>query len=153
MKTITINVPDDCEVKIIKKKGIKEPIVRTYQDLVDNKFIVNGFKISEESDIFPTIGVACVSDRNIFRSEKIAKLALAMAMISQLMCFYGGEITDKEWEDPRIEKYILTRGYSNIIVKDNVFCDYSFLAFHTAEQRDDFLKYNKQLVKDYLMID
>lgn len=153
MKTITINVPDDCEVKIIKKKGIKEPIVRTYQDLVDNKFIVNGFKISEESNIFPTIGVACVSDKNIFRSEKIAKSTLAMAMISQLMPFYGNKVTDEEWEDSRIKKYTLIRDCSNIILKDNVFREYSFLAFHTAEQRDDFLKYNKQLVKDYLMID
>lgn len=30
---------------------------------------------------------------------------------------------------------------------------YHFLAFHTREQRDNFLKYNEQLVKDYLMID
>lgn len=30
---------------------------------------------------------------------------------------------------------------------------YTFLAFHTEEQRDLFLKENKDLVKDYLMID
>lgn len=30
---------------------------------------------------------------------------------------------------------------------------FEFLAFHTIEQRDEFLKYNEQLVKDYLMIE
>lgn len=30
---------------------------------------------------------------------------------------------------------------------------YKFIAFHTEEQRDEFLKNNEQLVKDYLMIE
>jgi len=34
-----------------------------------------------------------------------------------------------------------------------VLVGYVFLAFHTGQQRDDFLKYNEQLVKDYLMIE
>lgn len=37
--------------------------------------------------------------------------------------------------------------------KCDAYSNYEFLAFHTAEQRDEFLKNNEQLVKDYLMIE
>ena len=36
-------------------------------------------------------------DKNVFVSEKYAKAALALAQISQLMPYYGGEITE-EWK-------------------------------------------------------
>lgn len=75
----------------------------------------------------------------------------AMAMISQLMPFYGGEITNEEWKNGKIPKYCLYR-YNNKIEKDNVYWSYHFLAFHTIDQRSDFLKYNEELIKDYLMI-
>lgn len=153
MKTITINVPDDCEVKIIKKEEKKKPIIRTYQDLIDNSIKITGYYMSG-SEIYD-YDIYCARDDNVdvASSKKVAKSMRAMAMISQLMPFYGKEITDEEWENPKIEKYTLKRGHSDMILKYSVFCDYSFLAFHTAEQRDAFLKYNKQLVKDYFMID
>lgn len=90
--------------------------------------------------------------RNTFLSEKHAKSALAMAQISQLMPYYGGEITDEEWEDRSIRKYIIFRRTSYIGGYDT-YSNYEFLAFRTAEQRDEFLKNNEQLVKDYLMIE
>lgn len=37
-----------------------------------------------------------------------------MAQISQLMPYYGGEITDEEWEDRSIRKYIIFRRTSYI---------------------------------------
>lgn len=76
---------------------------------------------------------------------------LAMAMISQLMPYYGGEISSEEWADESIAKYTI-RNVKNQIVCENFFNFYYFLAFHKKEQRDEFLKYNEQLVKDYLMI-
>lgn len=75
-----------------------------------------------------------------------------MAQISQLMPYYGGEITDEEWEDRSIRKYIIFRRTSYIGGYDT-YSNYEFLAFRTAEQRDEFLKNNEQLVKDYLMIE
>lgn len=90
-------------------------------------------------------------DRSIFYDEKYAKSALAMAQISQLMPYYGKAITDKEWDD-RHPKYVILRS-NNAIMKSSCTNRYSFLAFHTEEQRDNFLKYNEHLVKDYLMID
>lgn len=153
MKTITINVPDGCEVQIVKKEEKEKPIIRTYQDLIDNSVKITGYYMSGGKIYDYGIWCACNYNVGFASSEKVAKSMRAMAMISQLMPYYGNPITNEEWENPRIEKYILNRGFSDEILKYSVFCDYSFLAFHTAEQRDAFLKYNKQLVKDYLMID
>ena len=92
------------------------------------------------------------NNRNIVASEKVAKSMLAMSMISQLMPYYGGAITDEEWEDTEAPKYIIKRYRKEVRVTSfNV--AHHFLAFHTIEQRDNFLKYNEKLVKDYLMID
>lgn len=153
MKTITINIPDDCEVQIVRKKEKKEPTIRTYQDLSNNITLVKGYYINESSTIIEVNdGFICDEDKNVAASEKVAKSMLAMAMISQLIPYYGGEITKEEWKDEDITKYVIYKVFDNIKF-DRFYVQYSFLAFHTEEQRDEFLKYNEQLVKDYLMID
>lgn len=96
-------------------------------------------------------------NRDVFASEKQAKSAFAMAQISQIMANdkrFGGAITDKEWCDVTINKFFIYRAF-NGIRKDfqRTSTEYYFLAFHTAEQRDLFLKENEDLIKDYLMID
>lgn len=148
MKTITIELPDDCEIQIVKKKEEKKEqptlIIRTYQDLYDKN------SDAPPLDNYYSVKALCESAKV---TEKVAKSMLAMAMISQLMPYYGGAITDEEWGNGDIAKYVILRKY-NKIFKDNFKgCYYYFLAFHTAEQRDNFLKYNEQLIKDYLMID
>lgn len=153
MKTVTIEIPDDCEVKIVKKE--EKPIVRTYQDLIDNgKLTHKGYYISNDSKIMElnNYTIAGLTDRNIAASEKICKSMLAMAMISQLMPYYGGEITDEELGNSSIYKYIIRKEGSKINTGIS-YTTYHFLAFHTEEQRNNFLKYNEQLVKDYLMIE
>lgn len=75
-----------------------------------------------------------------------------MAQISQLIPYYGGEITNDEWKDSSIRKYIIFRKMS-YVGRCEAYSNSEFLAFHTAEQRDEFLKNNEQLVKDYLMIE
>lgn len=153
MKTVTIQVPDDCEVKIVRKEEeTKKPVIRTYQDLIDNKVELSGFYITNQSDIFSVKGMALNFNRLISSSEKVAKSMLAMAMISQLMPYYGGKITKKEWNNKNIDKYCLIN-IENNIEEYTIFRRKCFLAFHTKNQRDEFLKYNEQLVKDYLMID
>lgn len=153
MKTITINVPDDCEVQIVKKEEKKEPVIRTYQDLIDNGIRIEGWCVNYYSKLQPEFTVLATGDRkNIASSRKIAKSMLAMAMISQLMPYYGGEITDEEWGKSANNKYTIEK-LSGKIHKGAYCIAYCFLAFHTSKQRDEFLKYNEQLVKDYLMID
>lgn len=155
MKTVTIEIPVDCEVKIVKKEEKKELVIRTYQDLIDTNTTIKGYYIGAVSGIITiTHGMSADnSTRNITASEKVAKSMLAMAMISQLMPYYGGEVTKEEWKDEDMKKYTISRENNDINSSFVAYNMYNFLAFHTAEQRDDFLKYNEQLVKDYLMID
>ena len=155
-KEVKIVVPPGYEVdkenstfECIKFKKVKE--TKTWKDLTS----VMGYYINTDSQIKPVGEVpADESAYIVFLTKKHAKSALAMAQISQLMPFYGGEITDEEWENTDMVKYILGR-YCN----ETTTCTraaygmYSFLAFHTAEQRNEFLKYNERLVKDYFMID
>lgn len=154
MKTITINIPDDCEVKIVKKEEKKKPVIRTFEDLISNKIKISGYFISSQDATIKENGSCEASKiiKDVASSYKVAKSMLAMAMISQLISYYGKEITNEEWRNGKICKYCLERD-DNQIEKNNVYWSYHFLAFHTSEQRNDFLKYNEQLVKDYLMID
>ena len=96
-------------------------------------------------------------NKSVFLTEKEAKSALAMAQISQLMPYYGGAITDAEWKDCCMRKFVITRSEYGAHFVESVFvgsvCLFHFLAFHTKEQRDSFYKNNEQLVKEYLMID
>lgn len=96
-----------------------------------------------------------LGSHDVFATEKHAKSAFAMAQISQIMTHderFGGPVTDEEWNSNASFKYIIER-YNNEIRVDSYYYDYKFLAFHTAEQRNLFLKENEDLVKDYLMID
>lgn len=131
---------------VLRKKKNKFP---TWEGLGN----ITGVFIGARSEFFEASGVpASNSNRNIFLTEKHAKSALAMAQISQLIPYYGGEITNDEWKDSSIRKYIIFRKMS-YVGRCEAYSNYEFLAFHTAEQRDEFLKNNEQLVKDYLMIE
>ena len=93
---------------------------------------------------------------DVFATERQAKSALAMAQISQIMANderFGGVVTDEEWKDTKVDKYVILRDNRGVISDSRATFTYSFLAFHTEEQRDLFLIENEDLVKDYLMID
>ena len=93
---------------------------------------------------------------DIFVTKKQAKSALAMAQISQIMANderFGGPITDEEWKNANLDKYVILRNNMNAINVGIIHYNYTFLAFHTDKQRDLFLKENEDLVKDYLMLD
>lgn len=154
MQKIEIIVPDGCEVQIVRKRKEKEPVIRTYQDLIDCHIPISGYMIKSDSTI---LGSVCVKyalrrDRKLASSEKVAKSMLAMAMISQLMPYYGGAITDEEWNKANMFKYVIKNERGKIWTT-YVYTIHDYLAFHTAKQRDNFLKYNERLVKDFLMID
>lgn len=152
MEKVTIVIPDNCEIQIVKKEEKKEPVIRTYQDLISNEIKIKGYVVDGHSDINSISEVqACYLDKHIAASEKVAKSMLAMAMISQLMPYYGGEVTKEEWENEHIDKFIIYKA-ENTIKTWRVVTAYYFLAFHTEKQRNEFLEYNTQLVKDYLMI-
>lgn len=96
-------------------------------------------------------------DKNldVFATEKQAKSALAMAQISQIMANderFGGVVTDEEWESITF-KCVISRSKCGVMKLCPATSVYYFLAFHTEEQCNLFLAENKDLVKDYLMID
>lgn len=89
---------------------------------------------------------------NLFATKKQAKSALAMAQISQIMANderFGGVVTDEEWTDK--SWYSIIR-INNDLRTATRFC-YELLAFHTKKQADLFLEENRDLVKDYYMMD
>ena len=91
----------------------------------------------------------------LFATKKQAKSALAMAQISQIIANderFGGPITDEEWGNTNIKKWVIRRRNNDVFV-DWTYYWYFFIAFHTEKQRDLFLKENEDLVKDYLMVD
>ena len=136
----------------VEKLELKKIKPEFWSDDENKRF--NGFKIAhgevQNADDFYNLPNAY----HIFATEKQAKSALAMARISQIMDNdvenFGGVITDEEWQNDEW-KFVIHRG-DNRIKTDTVLSVYSFLAFHTAEQRDLFLEKYPQLVKDYLMI-
>lgn len=140
-----ISEQKDKEIIVLKKKKSKYP---KWEDL--NR--INGCYITDNCIIRPASNIKPNEEnKNVFLTEKHAKSVLAMAQISQLMPYYGGGITNEEWENSS-PKYIIDR-YGNMINITFHTNAYYFLAFHTEEQRDEFLKNNEQLVKDYLMIE
>lgn len=157
-KEIKINIPEGYEIdkenstfKCIRFK----PIVKRWRDRHSE---VTGYFLSGNY-------IRCIpidyhenwngGNHDVFATEKQAKSALAMAQISQIMANdkrFGGPITDEEWENMYLEKYVIHRIYNKWTYTDT-FGLYGFLAFHTKEQRDLFLEENEDLAKDYLMID
>ena len=131
-----------------------KPIVKRWRDNKDVQ--IKGYYI------YGSNSTICYSDSyfntpnnyNIFATEKQAKSALAMARISQIMANdkrFGGVVTDEEWRDDTVVKYVLLKEKDSIF-KDIYYTFYHFLAFHTLEQRDLFLEENEDLVRDYLCL-
>lgn len=83
------------------------------------------------------------------------KSAMSMARISQIMANderFGGVITDEEWSTEHFKKFVIKRINGRIILSPSGLA-YYFLAFHTKEQAELFMKENEDLVKDYYMLD
>ena len=144
---------DDNQIVIMfSEDKNKEQEVKTWGDLIGIKKPIDSKYIGTLSDVDGAVGVFTRLDKNVFINEKHAKSTLAMAQISQLVPYYGGAITDEEWGNSSTIKYVIVRMEGKLDCAAS-FGEYIFLAFHTAEQRDKFLKYNEQLAKDYLMLD
>lgn len=92
---------------------------------------------------------------DVFVDKKSALSAMAMAQITQIMANderFGGIITEDEWETSDDDKHVIYRVRNDVIAGMTV-SQYHLLAFHTAEQRDLFLKENKDLIMQYFMLD
>ena len=77
---------------------------------------------------------------------------IAEYRISKLMPYYGGAITDKEWKDKYMDKFVIRLIENNQIQDDITTSCHHLLAFHTWDQRDNFLEHNEELVNKYFGI-
>lgn len=157
-KEIKINIPEGYEVdkenstfECIKfKKKIK---VNTWQDIpkLQGFYTLGDSKIVELDEechnVFPTN-----ENRNVFLNKKYLKSVLALAQISQLMPYYGGEVTNEEWEK---DNYKYSIDISNGKIYESICRCKHIVSFHTKKQLNKFLSFpeNVQLIKDLYMID
>lgn len=143
------NVTEPSDLVIVEEVEESEFWSDNPNNTFDGFLINNGHSISRYTKI-PNVKM----HRNIFATKMQARSALAMARISQIIANdiknFGGVVTDIEWgsEEP---KYVICRNEYNVFTTTTTY-GYHFLAFHTAEQRDLFLKKYYNLIKDYLMI-
>lgn len=162
MKQVVIEIPDDKDIKWIDNvltlvdKGDNRKI-KTYNDLIRYKVAINGYRFDAiNNTLISAEVIANNADKNLPKSEKVAKAILAMAQISQLMPYYGGEVTELDWSNEEIRKYYITKHIDittnhAVISRGETVDEYYFLAFYSRLERDLFLENNGQLVYDYLM--
>ena len=96
---------------------------------------------------------ALPNDKNVFKTEKQAKSALAYAQITQLMalpCYNGDWIPD--WENGLFDKYALIR--TNNVIGLILRCDtFAPIAFKSKGVRESFLKNHEDLLRQYFQMD
>lgn len=164
MKQININIPEGCVIDT-EKSNLKEGrIVFKKKEVTpwkETKHLITGYFINSDSKIVQITQVcACNNtnpdDRNIFATKKQARSMLAMAQLSQIIANderFGGPVTDEEWDNIDIAKYCISKESGYRLLTPKLHYDWQFLAFHTPEQRDLFLEENKDLIRQYYMID
>ena len=150
----SIKIPEGFEVDMEKlKEGkilLRKKEVKKWEDIP----VVKGCYINEDSTIYQITNLKAKSDpenKNVFIDDLHAKRAIAEAQISQLMPYYGGEITKEEWMDETIQKFSLIRVFRECEILSEV-KTYQFLSFHTMQQALDFRENNSEIVTDYFMM-
>ena len=154
-----ITIPDGCSVRqegntIFFEPKREEKEVKRWEDFKGRK--LNGYYLSNDSCI-NEMNWLKVEDRtrNTARTEAHCRAMLAMAMISQLKPHYGGDITEKEWNNTSLSKYdIYWNGVHKKFCVSEIwnFAANPLVTFHTIEQAEEFIKHNEDLLRDYFMI-
>lgn len=153
-KEIKINIPKGYEIdeqnstfECIKFKKIHQ--INTWENIPR----INGCYISNCNIVTGYEGKPCEKNKDVYLTDKYAKSALALAQISQLMPYYGGEITDEEWKNNKRKFTIVA--YNGEIKPFTHVNNKVLIAFHTEQQRTEFMSFpeNVQLVKDFYMVD
>lgn len=126
--------------------------IKTWEDVVKQ----TGYSIKDDFVILPDgSGDDCIWYQSSQTNIKVVKKVISTFKIAKLIELgYGGMITNEEWQNLTIPKYVIqvyTDGLNNLEY-DVVYGDKYFIAFRTKELREEFIKHNEQLCKDYYMI-
>ena len=158
-KCISIEVPDGYEIDSEKSTFtniVFKPIACKYPKSWEDAFIskpIRGHWVNNFSDIEIADRDAEADDKNVFKTKKQAKSALAYAQITQLMalpCYNGDWIPD--WGNGLYDKYSLIRvgNKINLVYRANKFAP---IAFKSKEIRESFLKNHEYLLRQYFEMD
>lgn len=176
-KEIKIEIPEGYEID--KKKSSFEKIVfrkKSSFNAYDGRYPISGYYIDDHSNIRenPISSTNCSYNKNIFTTEKLAKKALAMAQLSQIIEFNQVlrryQAIDVEIKNPpsmyQAIYYTKEKSFSIEefeVCRDTIFVDFCLVTFKIPsdillknklkEEILNFIDENEQLLKDYFMID
>lgn len=112
---------------------------------------IGGYYINSNSLIkYDANHQTCYEHSNLFKTEKQAKSALAMAQLSQLMYVYNDGWTPN-WGSSETKCAICRVGKN--LETHEVNYHYRFLSFKTHKIAIEFIKNFERLIKDYYEID
>lgn len=140
MKTITIEVPDNCEIKIVEKQQIKL-LPKTWEGLSS----ISGYYVTPIATVRALHGVY-VSDhnKNIFPTREEAEASIALAQLLQLRDVYNGDWRP-DWTD-KVDKHCIMICRNHPIV-GALYDVQAALAFQSKELAQQFLKNFKDLIE------
>lgn len=109
--------------------------------------VINMFKIKTFDDL-KSHKLPDLSD-----NDKLRKHNEAVTKIIMLFPYYGGKISENEWDDIDQKKFIIQfcNKSRRIVVTEDSKSRY-FLAFHTFEKAKDFIDNNEELIRDYYLL-
>lgn len=132
------------EIHFGKKNLQYTPKIRTWEDCQE---------MNEDSNFFLRV------DDNLELPEEFSLKCKAFLKISKIIELgYGGAITDDEWTEQDVIKYIITPSFAekNRLQYEDVllYSRKTPIAFRTPAQRDEFMSYpeNVKLVQQYYML-
>lgn len=123
--------------------------IRNYNDLIENKIEIEQYSLWNDRITILEPSPASNITKDSAADENVARSMMAKAILSQVKKFYN-YVNNDDWCN-YIKKYIILRQGNNIVVGET-YSDYHFLAFYTENDRDEFLKYNREEIKYYFMI-
>ena len=156
---ISIKVPDGYEIDSEKStftnivfKPIESKCPKSWEDAFIGNPIL-GYWVNNFSDIRMANRDAVPYDRNVFKTEKQAKSALAYAQITQLMALscYNGD-WEPDWEFTSPKKYC-PRAINGRISYCHEYANFNHIAFKDYDTYESFLKNHEDLLRQYFQID
>jgi len=127
MEQILIQIPEGHVIDTEQSNLEEGKIVFKKKEVTpwrETKHIIVGYYIDDNSDVVQVdTDQECINinsrNKNIFANKKQARSMLAMAQLSQIIKNderFGGPITDREWKDENLRKYVIARVSGKIII-------------------------------------
>lgn len=154
MNQIKIQIPDGQQIDLEKSslengiiffKPIKNKLPKSWEEI---KIIEEGYYVNPDSLINKFTNVKTTSkNQNTYPTEELAKASIALAKLSVLRRIYRGYWIPN-WEDEHYPKYTIYKFENSIEIEDDQINTHHFLAFQSAEIRDEFLNNFEELIEE-----